>query len=332
MIVNDSSIWYDKTSFKTFKSRDCMLRVGCVRSSAYSKNIKDIIYQVEILDQSDRYLVPCRRMTQFGGVFNREETVLQTYTPSPEKDQVPAYNTKAGDMVVVAFLGGNCTTSFIIGCLKHSARPSFYNTVSEGPRNYWEFNGIEQTINENGELKVVFKGQPTNKSVLLQKPANNSVPEPTYDENVGTTYYQFLKDGSFTVSDNSKTNPQSILIDKPNGKIVVTSGKIVVEIDKNQETVTCTEKQFTVNASDAINLNTKDISVKASVSAKVQAPKIAIGNGGVELLDHIIKFIDALGLVTAISPLGPCTPLASSPQWASIVQLKVALTTIKGSL
>jgi hypothetical protein len=72
--------------------------------------------------------------------------------------------------------------------------------------------------------------------------------------------------------------------------------------------------------------------LEASATAIVNSPKVAIGNGTIELLDQLTQLIDALGKVTPISPVGPCTSLNEVEDWHVVEQIKANINKIKGTL
>ena len=137
-----------------------------------------------------------------------------------------------------------------------------------------EFNGIETAINASGERRVTFKGQPTNLDKLKDAPSGAGIPAPTYDDKVGSSYYEFDKTGSWYLNDNHKEGLQSIKVDKPNGKIEIISGKTSLVISKKEETYTYTQKKVTFNTADEWNLNTKKTNILSADLINAKAAKI----------------------------------------------------------
>ena len=74
------------------------------------------------------------------------------------------------------------------------------------------------------------------------------------------------------------------------------------------------------------------IHVVAGANVKIDAPKVAIGHGAIELLDQLIQLIDAIGLVTPLSPVGYCTTLNTVEDWPIVEQIKQKIIQIKGTL
>ena len=287
--------------------------------------------RVEVQSEGDKLVVACRQLNILGGAYNFEEAVLQTYNFDRATDEVGNFEAKAGDAVVVGFLNGDPREGLILGGLSHTSRQNRFE-LDDGPQYVMSVNGLEREINKDGEYTVTFKGQPTNASVLSDKPTTEPIPEPEYDEEVGSTFFKFDVEGGWTVSDNATSDPQSVHVNKSAGTITITSGAIILTMTKGEEATSLTTKTLTVDAADAITNNTKDWRTEASATAVLKSPKVAIGTDGTELLDQIVKLIDALGAQTIITPVGPATPIQGSPQWSQVAQIKSAINGIKGKL
>jgi len=95
----------------------------------------------------------------------------------------------------------------------------------------------------------------------------------------------------------------------------IVSGGIETEVMLGDEKHTVTAGSYEVNALVG--------------NYKVTAMKISLGNGVIELLAKIIDLIDKLGMCTPLSPVGPCAPMNSSPQWPMVEMVKTEINTIK---
>lgn len=330
-IVKDSSVWRDQHSFARQSGHDARLKIGIVRTAQFNKDRGEMTYIVEVQDEGDKLFIQCKQMRRHGGVYNFEDYTLQTYKFDQKYDNIPAFDTKAGDAVLVAFLNGDSREGIIIGGLVHSARMSTLKP-EDGPQYLSQFNGIETSINKDGEYTVTFKAQPKNIAKLKDSPNGKKIAAPEWDTDVGTSYFKFDKEGSYTVSDHAKSDPQSIKIDKKNGKIIVTSGKIVLTMEKKKELTTLVCKELSIDAKDKMTTKTKDWLTDASATATIKSPKVAFGTDSIELLDQITKLVEALGKLTPISPVGPCAPMQSSPQWSGVEEVKSKINTIKGTV
>jgi len=269
-------------------------------------------------------------MRRFGGVFNYEDYVCRGYQTTAAPDSVDSYAAKAGDAVLVGQFNGQGREGIILGGLTHAARTTTLNATL-GPQYLAEFNGIQTSINVDGEWTLTFRGQPTNLAVLSNAPSN-TIPIPTYNTTIGSSYMKFDKTGGWIISDNATTDPQFMHIDKVAGVITMNAGQISLSMTKASQAVQLTCQSLTINSTNTITETTTNYSMTASASAKINSPQVAIGNGGIELLDQLTQLIDALGLVMPISPIGPCTSLNAVAQWTQVLAIKAKINQIKGSL
>ena len=328
-IVKDSSIWQNSTAFSAVNSKDPYIRIGMVKKVYRDEKTSDIKYLVEIKDRNDSIEVNARLLRRFGGVFNYEDVIDHGYKIDDKPDPTRDFQAKAGDAVLVAFLNGEAREAVILGGLLHPARKSTLD-VTKGPQYVSEFNGIETSINNNGEYKLTFKAIPTNIKKLDDKP-DKVLPKPTYDEKVGGSFFQFDKTGSIEINDKDQGGIQNLRIDNPAGTITINSGKIKLTMTKKSERVDLKCKVLDVVSDDKINGKTKEYSMDASKSVKIKSPKVAIGKEGIELLDQIFQMIEALGKVIPISPIGPCSAIQASPQWAGVVAVQQKIKSITGT-
>jgi hypothetical protein len=94
------------------------------------------------------------------------------------------------------------------------------------------------------------------------------------------------------------------------------------------------QKEIIAFAKSGIGLSSETtIALDANEAISLNSKKIELGDEATEplILGNLWKtwtqnLITALGTVTAISPNGPCVPLAGSPQWASIKSLEAQIT------
>lgn len=329
-IVKDSSIWQNSKVYDAVSQKDPFLRIGIVKKVYREERTSDIKYLVEIQDRNDSIEVNARMLRKFGGVFNYEDFVDHGYKFDDKPDPTRAFDAKAGDAVLVAFLNGEAREAVILGGLIHPARKSTLD-ITKGPQYVSEFNGVETSINNDGEYKLTFKAVPTNVKKLDEKP-QAKLPAPTYDDKIGGSFFQFDKTGSIELNDKDKNGIQNLRIDKKEGTITINSGKISLKMTKKEEKVELKCKVLNVTADDKITEKTKEYSLDASKSTKIKSPKVAIGKEGIELLDQLFQLVESLGKVTPISPVGPCTPLMSTPQWPQVQQVQSKIKEITGSL
>lgn len=329
-IVKDSTIWRNSDNFSAATFKDPYIRLAIVKKVYRDIVTTDLRYLVEIRDKNDGIELNCRLMRKFGGVYNYEDSVFHGYKFDDKPDPVQDFEAKAGDTVLVAFLNGEAREGVILGSMMHPARVSDID-ITKGPQYKAEFNGVETKINENGEYTVTFKAVPTNVAKLDNKPAAR-LPAPIYDTKVGGSFFMFDKTGSFEVNDKDQNGIQNLRINKPDGTIEINSGNIKFTMTKKTEKVDLKCKILNVVSDDKMTNQTKEFSLSASTSVKVNSPKIAIGKEGIELLDQLFQLIENLGKVTPISPVGPCTALTTTPQWAEVKNIQSKIKEITGSL
>lgn len=323
-------MWKHSNIHDAVNEKDPYIRVGIIKKTMYSKERNELRYLVEILDRNDRIEVNALATYQFGGVFNYEEVVGRGYTFDDKPDKTLAYEAKAGDTVLVAFLNGEAREAVIIGYIKHPARKSNLD-ITKGPQYWSEFNGIETNINENGEYTVTFKSLPKNIKKLNDKP-DKQLPKPEYNTDIGGSFYKFDKTGSFEINDKAKQDFQNLRIDKAKGYVEVNSGKVRLTITKKDQKIDIKCKLFNMVSDDKITAKTKEFELEASTSTKIKTPKVAIGKEGIELLDQLSKLIDEMGKIIPISPVGPCTALMATPQWPGVQAVQAKIKEITGSL
>lgn len=281
--VKDSSIWVRSSTISAIREQDNRLFVGVIREVRNIKNTKELRYMVEVYHKNDTMIIGCRMMRQFGGAYNYEDYVLRGYNYNDAGNNQNGTFALAGDVVLVGHLGGNGREGVILGALTHPARKSFLDSA-KGPQYKSEFNGIETSINEDGEWTLTFKGQPTNLDKLTQTPSE-VIPEPEYDTDVGTSYMKWDKTGSFTLSDEATDGDkvQKLFIDKKNGTIDIFSGKINLNFKKDGQKVSLTNKETLFTSEDSITYETKKFNGEATTEVRVKTPLYVIEGDKVRL-------------------------------------------------
>jgi hypothetical protein len=286
------------------------------------------MYIVEVEYGTTLVPLACTIMTRWGGVQNFEEYRLRSYNASTATDVLGAaykpYHTRVGDMVVVSCIRGQSREGIILGAVSHPGRKSKLKPDNLEYRS--QFNGIETTITKAGGYRV------TN-NAIVSTPLDVAIPGapiPPEVKNpvVSGTYFEIGDDGSWSATDGKK---QLIKIDKSGLKTTITSGKNSITLEVAGGTSLAAVK-LDVESTTDINIKTKQLNVESALTAKIKSPKIAIGNSTFELIDGLIKLIDAFGTLIVTSPTGPCTALQAAPTWSQIVALKTKLQAIKGSL
>lgn len=281
--VKDSSIWYTRSSLNSVSQKDNTIYFGIVREAFNDPKFNELRYLVEVRHRSDTILTNCRMMRRWGGVFNYEDFILQGYNYNQGNNSQNGFAAIAGDIVIVASLGGQSREGVILGGLTHKARKSFLD-VKKGPQYKSEFNGVETSINEDGEWTLTFKGQPTNLDKLKNTP-DQPVPAPEYDKDVGTSFMKWDKTGSFTLSDEATDGDkfQKLFIDKKNGTIDVFSGKINLKFTKKDQSVVLKCKINETDSETSITDKTKNYEVEATDHMHIKTPKFVVESPKVRL-------------------------------------------------
>lgn len=281
--VRDSSIWYDSDTLDMIEGQDYKLCFGVVLEAINNKDNNELRYLVEVYYKTDKTIVECRMLRQYGGVYNYEDFVMRGYqfdTPNGSRDGIL---TIPGDVVLVGKIGGSAMEGVILGSMTHPARKSFLDST-KGPQYRSEFNGIETFINDKGEWTLTFKGQPTNLSKLNDAP-NGVVAEPKYDKDVGTSFMKWDKTGSFTLSDEATDGDkvQKLFVDKKNGTIDIFSGKINLKFKKDGQKVSLTNKDTLITSEDKIVYKTKKFNGEATTEIRVKTPLYVVESDKVRL-------------------------------------------------
>jgi hypothetical protein len=281
--VKDSSIWYKPSSLKVINTYDTRLYIGVVREAHNDVDTNELRYLVEIHYKNDVMLSNCRMLRRWGGVFNYEDYVSQGYNWNDASNNQNGSAAVPGDVVLVSQFAGQGREGVIIGGLSHVALKGFLD-ATKGPQYKSEFNGIETSINEDGEWTLTFKGQPTNLSKLGDSPSA-PVPAPDYDKDVGTSFMKWDKTGSFIISDEATDGDkfQKLFIDKKNGTIDVFSGKVNLHIAKSDQSVKWTSKIYEIDSTDSITYKTKNFEGEATDHVHIKTPKYVIEGEKVRL-------------------------------------------------
>lgn len=329
--VRDSSIIHNSHSYAVRDGGDYSIRVGMVRQTKETKD-GETKYIVDVATGGRQVPVSCTMMTKFGGVHNFEDYVLRPWSKMyptsflPGGSSASQYSLRSGDVVLVAYLEGQSREGVILGGLAHPARTK--KTAAGDIEYNSRFNGIEKIINKNGSYKTLFHGAALNDVLLNIPPTGADVPNPIYNPLAEGGYYGFSSNGSFIVSDGTQ---QFIKIGKDNFSTTIKSGTTSISMSALGGITKITAQSFGIDA-PMLAIKSSIIAGEA-VSLSFKAAQVAIGNDQIELVDGLLKLIDALGTLSVMSPVGTCTPLQAAPTWAlQVLPLKIKLMTLKGVL
>lgn len=270
-IIDDSSRHPNSNSLI---GKDYAIRVGTIREHVYLSGPGQTRYIVEVWKENKLYPMTCTRTTSFGGLYNYEEYTHRGFNVGEDNVGLGNFSFVPGDMVVVAAMNGESREGIILGALNHFGRDEIL--PSTGDQAYVkEFNGIQEVINKFGEYRQTFKGVALNLNELDKAPSGNPYPDPEFDLDVGFSYYEWDKTGSYLLTDNANDElPQYLRVDKPNGKIEIVSGKTSLIINKKDESYIITNKKVTFNTADEFNLNTKTTNIVSTEVINIKAADI----------------------------------------------------------
>jgi hypothetical protein len=315
------------------------LMVGVVTSKTNALDEDHMMYVVECQVDGKQLPIACKVLSRFGGVYNYEEYNLRPWnaldvSDLPNPIAADSLEYRNGDVVVVGILGVDGRSGIILGGLKHYARE--HKIPRDDIQYYSIFQGLETQIRDDGSYKVTFKGKPINEKLLELPPIPTKAIDPIYNPIISGSYYGFDASGSFIATDASTLGPQMIKIfkDVASGSIILKSGQSVVEIGGNPALGQFGAKAntITLDALQAVNIGSKLNMNLQGTLLSIKGLQIAIGNDTVELVNALVELITELGQVIVNSPVGTCTPIATSPNWAAkVIPLQVKLMTLMSS-
>lgn len=332
--VRDSSILQDMDSISALRTKDTCIRMGIVREERQLKD-DSTRYIVEVFVDGRQVPVSCIPLTRFGGAHNFEEVRLRPWLKVKSGTLPPGtadkYALRSGDTVVVAFINGSAKEGIILGGVRHGSRPE--STTPGNIQYHSRFNGIETQISSDGSYKVLFNGLPVN-DALLNIPSGTQVPPPVFNPFIAGSFFGFDANGNYVVSDGGdsymkiwKTATDRALIAVSGGNKLELGGNFVKSVTslKTDEMVLEASLNASMKANAKVTIQGFDTSIKTM--------KLAIGNDQFELIDGLIKLIDAMGSLVITSPSGTCLPFATAPQWSvKVLPIKIALQLIKGTI
>lgn len=296
--------------------------------------------------------------TVFGGVFDSFQVVRRIM--EDDNGNVKPYKADytKGDRVIVALISNDYRRGVIIGGLQNP-RNKYTLPVPDfkKPQALLSYLGMSFAVDPDGQFIITHGGAQV---------VTNTEESPAQDPKVQSKY-SMLKDGTLRAEDN---NTQFIEINATTKAITLKSLEEFVTIDQSKKDITLNstktmnllvKEKFTLKSDselievDGVNHTiklkaNKTIDIKASSDVKLNGDssvlldggkaklvlkkgKVALGAGGVELLDLLIKLADAMAKAapTFVSTnQGPGILNGSVVKAAS--ELKAKLSSIKASL
>lgn len=212
----------------------------------------------------------CLISNLFGGAADVFKYTLR----EDDQNQPPADGVGVGSKVILLCLNGTITKAVIIGGLRDTGPNDPNGTLSnsvnaarrtaddmaDGHNMYWEFNGVNANINDDGELQVMYRGK-TNADGTLDSGANADAE--------GTSIL-FNKDGSLKLF--TPKEDQSFFIDHANKKIV--------GIANSEWDMTVNNGPINFNASSDINYNSSGGGMSVGVAQNIKMNSLGVLVGG----------------------------------------------------
>lgn len=233
-----------------------------------------------------------------------------------------------------------------------SPNPNYITRMQFLEKGEWKvFDAFGQFFNIDPELGIIQIGNGENELLFSQKEKFASlVVSGKFEEVIGADRYRYVggietqelkKDQNILIEGNFKREIKGKLEEKITqdakytfeNKLSLTAKDTTIEFAK----LKLTAKDTTINLDKLTLVSTGDISLEAGGGAKLKmsSGKVAFGTSAAELVDQVIKAIDALLpanqsalCMTGTGPSGPLLP----PAAATLATIKAALSGIKGSL
>lgn len=145
-----------------------------------------------------------------------------------------------GAKVLLMCINGESNRAWIIAGVRDPETDETKDKKDDGHNWYWEFNGLRQTINKDGEYTLLFRGATNRDGTLL---------DGVKEANGGAKLF-YDKDGGVTLADGDKGN-EKLYLDLQNKKVSLLSGGTMaldapdgVTVDTKKNVVITDDKTF----------------------------------------------------------------------------------------
>jgi len=312
------------------------------------------VYRAEVTDNEDkegRGRVELKVPSLFG-----EQKLTQLAEPRDFRGSGPGkgefYPPEIGDFVFVEFECGD--PNFPIysgGWYAKEEVPEDFEYVEKKPviRGFVTKTGHSVKFDETEEKGKIIIKSAGNHFLILDDTTDkeglflmhSSGAQGQIDKNGSIKF--FAQNGAFVnIDSDPEAEEPAVTVTSKDGAYVSVGKEVKMSDSSGEHFLTVNEKGITQNSSADAIINTKSLGVTVGTISlqdtlkaglAVGNGKVALGLGPIEVIDAIIKFIDALlqapTLVpTGVGPSGPIGPPAS----VQLLALKVQLTTIMGTL
>lgn len=213
--------YYDGNAFGNVRLRPGEVQAIYGKNHAMNVSKKFTEYDVYVQHRANHTAVSkmynhVYAMDAFGGIA---DTYTYTLRADASGNRFPL-KPGLGSKVLILCLNGENDNAVIIGGIRDSNGP--VDDPALGHHLHWRFNGIDASINKDGELVIEYQGAQNN---------DGSLADGVDEKSTGTTI-TFSKDGNVEIADAVKDGDQTvaknlILLDHVNSKIVITADKEV---------------------------------------------------------------------------------------------------------
>jgi len=201
----------------------------------------------------------CLLINQLAGVADKQHFTLRSDKKNPKGDET---NT-TGAKVLILCIQGNAGQAFIVGGVREDAGPD-----ANDHSYFFEFNGVQQTINKDGELQIRYRGA-TKIDGTLDDNANADAEGSTLIFNKDGDIKVYTKDEKQFIHLNHKDKKLEILADeewnvKVNKKLIFEAGDDISITGK---------KACSIEITDNITMKSKGVLVGDATDAWLLANK-----------------------------------------------------------
>jgi hypothetical protein len=140
----------------------------------------------------------------FGGLA---DTFTYTLRKQATSNQSSGYGN--GSKVLVLCINGESNSATIVGGIRDAIAVSTVETQDDGHNLNFTFNGINATIDDSGQLDIIYGGATDAKNH----------PRSDVDTSATGSHIAMTKDGSITLQNNT----ESVIIDRPNHKVNISA-------------------------------------------------------------------------------------------------------------
>lgn len=227
-----------------------------------------------------------------------------------ENDKVQPLQHYIGDMLIEGRYGNSIRFSTTPKSGKFTVPPKWSNGKPAAPITIFRNSVQEKGGKINGFITEDFNKED---NVIVQASGQNIEFAQASKVLSSTNKYSLTS----WKDENWGTTPQTLI---SSGRIVFNSFQKEIIAFAKKGIALSSETAITIDAKDIVSLNAK----KMELGTDSSEPLI-LGNKWKKWMEDLI---DAIGALTDISPVGPCVPTKSDPQWGKIASLKSQIPTL----